>query len=297
MHTKKPTASTIHARAGQTAQLLRALANTSRLLILCHLFQHGEANAGHLSRDLCIGPSALSQHLSRMLKEELLEKRRNGRQLIYRISASTSGQLPTLLASICADDVTPEPATGDDPMKPTTVLAAVLGLTIAATSIHAADGFWQTPTIHGAGKMHALPQAAYQPNAKATYKVVFNMTMASPKPDEVSPALQRVARTVNLYVNAGVPLSHLHFVAVASGAATAIALDDAAYSKLYHVPNPNLPVIEQLRKAGVDVSVCGQAVAEHEYSYESIDKHVTLSLSALVTVTELQQKGYALMPL
>ncbi len=287
----------MHARAAETARLLRALANASRLMLLCRLFQQGEANAGQLAAELEMGLSALSQHLARMLEEGLIEQRRQGRQLFYRISDSASGQLPVLLASICDDAPMAPTDSGEDMMKPSTVLAAVLGLTLATSSVQAADGFWVTPTIHGAGKMHALPQAAYQPDPRAVYKVVFNMTTASPKPDEVSPALQRVARTVNLYVNAGVPLKHLHFVAIASGAATAIALDDAAYSKIYHVPNPNLPVIVQLRKAGIDVSVCGQAVAEHDYAYDSIDKHVTLSLSALVTVTELQQKGYALMPL
>ena len=61
--------------------------------------------------------------------------------------------------------------------------------------------------------------------------------------------------------------------------------------------NPNLPVIARLRAAGVDVAVCGQAVAEHDYPFDAIDRHVTLALSALTTVTELQQQGYALMPL
>ena len=72
-------------------------------------------------------------------------------------------------------------------------------------------------------------------------------------------------------------------------------LDDADYRKQFGVANPNLKVIAELRQAGVDVAVCGQAVAEHGYPYEAIDKSVTLALSALTTITELQQKGYALM--
>jgi intracellular sulfur oxidation DsrE/DsrF family protein len=56
-------------------------------------------------------------------------------------------------------------------------------------------------------------------------------------------------------------------------------------------------LIEQLRKAGVDIAVCGQAVAENKFQYDWVDSHVTLSLSALVTITVLQQQGYALMPL
>ena len=173
----------------------------------------------------------------------------------------------------------------------------LLALCLLPAAAAAADGFWTTPTINGAGKIHALPQAAYQPDRSATYKVVFSLSKAGAKPGDVSPSLDHVARAVNLYVSAGVPLKQLKFVAVASGGATPIVLNDEQYKKIYGVANPNLPLIEQLRKAGVDVTVCGQAVAESNFQYDWVDSHVTLSLSALVTITELQQQGYALMPL
>ena len=177
------------------------------------------------------------------------------------------------------------------------LLSVLLALSLLPAVAIAGDGFWQTPTITGAGRMHALPQAAYQPDRNATYKVVFGLTKAADKPGEVSPALDRVARTVNLYVSAGVPLDHLKFVAIASGPATPIVLNDEQYQKKYGIANPNLPVIAELRKAGVDVAVCGQAVAEHDFQYDWVDLHVTLALSALTTISELQQKGYALLPL
>jgi intracellular sulfur oxidation DsrE/DsrF family protein len=176
------------------------------------------------------------------------------------------------------------------------ILSVVFALCLLPMAAFAADGFWQTPTIHDAGKIHPLPQAAYQPDRSATYKMVFVLTKASSKPDEVNPSLDHVARAVNLYVNAGVPLSHLKIVAVAAGPATALALNDEQYRKLYNVANPNLPVIAQLRKAGVDVAVCGQAMAEHHYDYSWKDSRVMLALSALTTMSELQQQGYALMP-
>lgn len=181
--------------------------------------------------------------------------------------------------------------------KRVSTLGIILGFALTSTGAMAGEGFWQNPVIHSAGHMHELPQAAYQPDAKASYKVVFSLTGAVAKPDQVNPGLERVARTVNLYASAGVPLNHLHFVAIAAGGATAIALDDANYRKQFSVANPNLPVISELRKAGVDIAVCGQAVAEHGYPYEAIHKQVTLALSLLTTVTELQQKGYALLPL
>lgn len=178
-----------------------------------------------------------------------------------------------------------------------TIIALAMCLpAFAASAADTDSAFWQTPTIHGAGKIHPMPHAAYQPDPHATYKVVFSLTHFGAKPTEVSPSLDHVARTVNLYVNAGVPLSHLKFVAIATGPATPIALDDAQYRAKYGVANPNLAVIDQLRKAGVDVAVCAQAVAEHQFQYGWIDPRVTVALSGLTTVINLQQQGYALLP-
>lgn len=177
------------------------------------------------------------------------------------------------------------------------LMPLLLALSLFCTAAMAGDGFWQTPTIAGAGKIHPMPNAAYQPDRQATYKAVFSLSKAGAKPDQVSSSLEHVARAVNLYVHAGVPLSHLKFVAIAAGAATPIMLNDAQYRKKYGVANPNLPVIAQLRKAGVDVAVCAQAVAEHNFQYNWIDSHVTVALSGVTTLINLQQQGYALMPL
>lgn len=177
------------------------------------------------------------------------------------------------------------------------LLILLFVLLLSSLTARANDGFWQTPTIHGAGKIHPMPSAAYQPDPAATYKVVFHLKQAGAKPTDVSPSLEHVARAVNLYANAGVPLDHLKFVAVASGPATPTVLNNAQYRKKYGVSNPNLAVIAQLRKAGVDVAVCAQALAEHGFKPGEVDSRVTVALSALTTVIDLQQKGYALMPL
>lgn len=174
--------------------------------------------------------------------------------------------------------------------------AAALAAGLATGSAQAQGApFWTTPTIHGYGKIHYLPHAAYKPDPAATYKVVFALTAASRMTNAVNPALDHVARTVNIYVAAGVPLDHLKFVAVAYGPATSLALDNAHYEAMFHVPNPNLRLIAELRKAGVDVAVCGQAVAEHHFQYAWVAHDVTVALSALTTVTGLQHQGYALM--
>ncbi|MDO1528908.1 DsrE family protein [Fulvimonas sp. R45] len=175
--------------------------------------------------------------------------------------------------------------------RPIPLLVGALGLLLGAAAAAA-----PAQAITAAGNFHPLPHAAFQPDRNATYKVVFGMTKPG-KPDQVNPALERVARTVNLYAAAGVPLDHLKFVAIAYGPATALVLDDAHYRAKFGTANPNLPVIAQLRKAGVTVAVCGQAVAENHFQDDWVAKDVDVALSALTTITELEQQGYALMPL
>lgn len=181
-----------------------------------------------------------------------------------------------------------------------TLVLAALTLTCSSVFAQQADptpGFWTTPTIQNYGKMHYLPNGAYQPEKGTTYKIIFSLTKGAKTPADVNPALDHVARTVNLYVAAGVPVSHLKFVAVAYGEATPLALSDAAYQAKFGTANPNLPLIAALRHAGVDIAVCGQAVAEHHFEYSDVDNSVTTSLSGLTTITTLEHKGYTLMPM
>ncbi len=89
---------------------------------------------------------------------------------------------------------------------------------VAAASVSAHAGatdsstLWVTPTIHDYGKIRLIPDAAFKPQPGRTYKVVFSLTQAAKQTGEVNPALDRVARTVNLYVASGVPLRDLKFV-------------------------------------------------------------------------------------
>jgi intracellular sulfur oxidation DsrE/DsrF family protein len=185
-------------------------------------------------------------------------------------------------------------------MRSITVLFAAVAVGVVSMGARAADepdGFWTTPAVQGFGRIHFVPQAAYKPDPHLSYKVVFGMTAAPKGPGDINPSLERVARAVNLYAAAGVPLNHLKFVAIAYAGATELALNDAEYKAKYGVSNPNVPVIAALRKAGFDVAVCAQAVAEHKIAYESIDSSVTLALSALTTITTLEHQGYHLMPL
>ncbi|WP_172206470.1 MULTISPECIES: helix-turn-helix transcriptional regulator [unclassified Diaphorobacter] len=71
--------------AAQAAELLQAVGNPSRLLVLCLLIEHGEMTVGALNEVVGLSPSALSQHLARMREEGLVTYRREAQTLYYRI--------------------------------------------------------------------------------------------------------------------------------------------------------------------------------------------------------------------
>lgn len=74
------------ANATMVAGLLRALANERRLMVLCKLVEWGEANVSSLAEAAGLSQSATSQHLAKMRDEGLVEFRRDGQTLWYRIA-------------------------------------------------------------------------------------------------------------------------------------------------------------------------------------------------------------------
>lgn len=93
------------ANAAAAAQLLRALANERRLMILCQLAA-GERPVGELQPLIGISQSALSQHLAVLRADGLVATRRDGVSILYRISNPAAAQIMQTLAAIfCADDV------------------------------------------------------------------------------------------------------------------------------------------------------------------------------------------------
>ena len=92
----------LKAKSGQVAELLRAIANDRRLLILCRLVECGEATVGQLADEVELSQSALSQHLARMREEGLVTFRRDAQTLWYRIAdARVEDLLATLHRLYC----------------------------------------------------------------------------------------------------------------------------------------------------------------------------------------------------
>ena len=99
--------SEMEAKAEQAARMLAAMANGKRLLALCHMLE-GEKSVGQLAALVGLAPSALSQHLARMRDLRLVETRRDGQTIYYRLaSAEVTAILETLYRLYCAPDSPP----------------------------------------------------------------------------------------------------------------------------------------------------------------------------------------------
>lgn len=86
--------------ASKAAALLRAVGNERRLLVLCLLIEHGELAVGQLLEQVDLSPSALSQHLTRMRAEGLIDYRRQAQTLYYRITNPAVAELVATLKRI-----------------------------------------------------------------------------------------------------------------------------------------------------------------------------------------------------
>src|SRR5690349_6546432 len=90
-------------RADEAAELLAAMANTKRLLILCNLLDR-ELSVGELAERVDLAQSPLSQHLSRLRALKLVTARRDGQSVLYRLASERVARVLTTLHGIyCAD--------------------------------------------------------------------------------------------------------------------------------------------------------------------------------------------------
>ncbi|MBD3760056.1 metalloregulator ArsR/SmtB family transcription factor [Rhizorhabdus sp.] len=96
---------TFETKADEVAQILKAIGNARRLMVLCKLAEHGERTVGDLAGDIDLSQSALSQHLTRMRDEDLVTFRRESQTLWYRISdPRIEALLATLYQLYCRED-------------------------------------------------------------------------------------------------------------------------------------------------------------------------------------------------
>ncbi|MEO6250748.1 MAG: DsrE family protein [Luteimonas sp.] len=176
---------------------------------------------------------------------------------------------------------------------------AVMTAMVAAGPVIAGAATVQMP-VPGYGIPFDTKGAVERPDPAVRYRVVFNATRAASTSGSVLPALERAARLLNLFAQEGVHVQAGDVVIVVSGPATSGVLTDAAYARHVDDPqvlaNPNLPLIDALRKAGAVVSVCSQALQGQKINTADVTPAVRRDVSAMTTLANLQLRGYALIP-
>ena len=90
--------------ATRASSLMKTLGHRDRLMILCHL-AGGEKSVGEIADLLDISQSPLSQHLSRMRKEGLVETRREAQTIYYTLKSGEAGRIVEVLYELfCAPE-------------------------------------------------------------------------------------------------------------------------------------------------------------------------------------------------
>ncbi|MFN8179802.1 MAG: DsrE family protein [bacterium] len=176
-------------------------------------------------------------------------------------------------------------------------LLALVAPTLLAVSAAAAAGWPEpkSPVIPEADGYVAIPGAAIAPDKTHVYRALFDATRAADAPTQLVPALNMVGSELNALAVAGVAPGNAKFVVVFHGAAMVGILDDRSYRAKFGVANPNLEVLAQLKKAGVELFVCGQNLAFDHVDPRTLAPEVTVASDALIVSMTYQNDGYAVL--
>jgi DNA-binding transcriptional ArsR family regulator len=98
----------MHEHAGEAADLLKALGNEQRLLILCNLLEQ-PLSVGELNQRVKLSQSALSQHLALLREAGLVHTRREAQSIYYSLPAGPVTRVMALLQELYC---VPAPAAG-----------------------------------------------------------------------------------------------------------------------------------------------------------------------------------------
>ena len=86
----------MQAHADDAVRMLKALANRSRLMVLCAL-THGELTVGQINELIPLSQSALSQHLAVLRRDEMVRTRREAQTIYYSLADGPAANLIQVL--------------------------------------------------------------------------------------------------------------------------------------------------------------------------------------------------------
>lgn len=148
------------------------------------------------------------------------------------------------------------------------------------------------PVVPRFGAVYAVDEPDFP--VDRVYKVVFDVKKAPEDPAAIDRGIETLARFLNMHAQSGVPAENMKLALVLHSTSGRAALSDDAYRARHGVANPNLPLLEDLRKAGVEIYLCGQTAAYRGFAKDELAEPVELALSAMTFLVTLQADGYQL---
>jgi DNA-binding transcriptional ArsR family regulator len=99
----------MEAAADSASDLLKALSNRHRLLIVCQLID-GERSVGDLAQFLGLRDSTVSQHLALLRKDGLVSARRDAQTIYYSIASEPAREVLVTLYRVYCSPSSAKPA-------------------------------------------------------------------------------------------------------------------------------------------------------------------------------------------
>jgi DNA-binding transcriptional ArsR family regulator len=94
-----PPVAQLQLNAARAASFLKAMANSSRLMVLCQLAT-GEKAVGELEHIVGLSQSALSQHLAVLRRGGIVKTRRDGQTILYSLAGEDSAIMMDALYTV-----------------------------------------------------------------------------------------------------------------------------------------------------------------------------------------------------
>lgn len=152
------------------------------------------------------------------------------------------------------------------------------------------------PVIMSGGSSFPVPNATFRVPTDLVYKVAWDVHIGSSKPDQKNERFEVPARFLNQSVEIGVPRENIRLAIVVHGTAGEEVLNNAEYRARKGTDNPNIPLLEEMSKAGVQIILCGQTAAARKLTADKILPFVLVAPSAAWAHAVLLRQGYTVNP-
>ena len=169
------------------------------------------------------------------------------------------------------------------------VLPIFLILLFSSGNLLAQDA--RFPIVEEFGGIYEIPNSI-NPDSELNYKIVIDLKTLQQDKESINSGLNNVARLMNLHGLGGVKPENLNVAVVVHGGATEAILKHPAYQRKNGMDNPNVNLINALKKAGAELYVCGQSLLARGYSQDEVLTDVKIGLSMLTVVTTHMHNGY-----